>query len=96
MSRINLAKLNENQCRELIQKFLEESKSLLEKGKYDESAKHLFLAAKVIQQIPTIKRKEHRREHSNQTIKNSKKVSKPVESETKEPPITNNPFGDVS
>jgi hypothetical protein len=96
MSRINLAKLNEQQCRDLIQKFLEESKTLLEKGKYDESAKHLFLAAKATQQLPTLKRKEHRRDRTNKTIKNGRSGGRPVEDERKEPPITNNPFGDVS
>jgi hypothetical protein len=92
MSRINLEKLNETQCRELIQKFLEEGKTLLEKGKYDESAKHLFMAAKVIQHLPTIKRKELRRDKVNKSIKNQRNMKPQFNGDVQEPPSPSSPF----
>ena len=94
MSRINLDKLNESQCREMVQKLLEESKSLLEKGKYDESAKHLFMAAKVIQHLPTLKRKEIRRHSANKMISNKRNSKPKIIGDAPESTSPRSPFED--
>lgn len=66
MKKINLDKLSEQDARNAITYFLQESGKLLAKNKYDESAGMLINAAKVVKSIPQIKRKEINRRSSKQ------------------------------
>jgi len=90
--KLNINKLNEAQCRTMVTKLLEESKKLLENEKFDESASYLIGAAKLIKNIPLIKRKNQTKDNVNKFIKSKRNIKASPTETIPEKTKSKNPF----
>lgn len=85
-------KLDEQSSKETVFVLIKETSSLISEHKYDDAAKHLILAAKILKNIPTLKRKKEYLDSIDKKKEEKKKELLKKKPKIEEDIIENNPF----
>lgn len=95
MKRIKLpADWTEDTCNQYLKKIIDQGMKEVESHKYDDAAKYFINAARLVREIPAIKRKEVNNARNNKYIKNRKDKYKnsPQITPKEQPPKPTTPF----